>query len=80
MNIDTAVKFANKTGNCPVCRVAKSGHGITCGSWGCMNLWLPGGDKSLLPGAPRPLGSSTRTSDMFKSGGRLNTTAGYEHG
>ncbi len=40
--IDRAAKYANDTGNCPVCRVRKCGVGITCGEWECLRKRLPG--------------------------------------
>jgi len=46
-NLNRATKYTNMTGLCPVCRSRPSGHGITCGDWGCMNHWLPGGDKTI---------------------------------
>jgi hypothetical protein len=77
-NLDRQIKYAAVTGNCPVCRKRKSAHGITCGRWGCINLWLPGGDKSLKPGVPVPEGFSTKTAAMFKSGKRINDMPGYK--
>lgn len=38
--IDDALGFVNRTGLCPVCRVRRKGHGITCGVKACVNIWL----------------------------------------
>jgi len=73
--LNRQIKYAEMTGNCPVCKEQKSAHGITCGRWGCMNLWLPGGDKSLKPGASRPEEMTTRTADLYRYGVRPRQSA-----
>ena len=45
--LNREVRYANKTGLCPICKTRKSARAITCGDWACLNHWLPGGDKTL---------------------------------
>ena len=47
-NLNRQAKYVNETGLCPICQMRESGIGITCGDWGCINHWLPGGDKTIL--------------------------------
>ncbi len=52
MRVTQDIRFANRTGNCPVCKYRPHGWWpdgvprILCGEPECVKLWLPGGNAT----------------------------------
>ena len=64
LRVTQDIRFANRTGNCPVCKFRPHGWWpdgvprILCGEPECVKLWLPGGNATDAVEAAQDVGEA----------------------